>query len=217
MKKSLFLVFALVGLFLASCNREDINADSILDDLTEVVQLSAARSAATTDTVTKQKCKGRLTEIAASDLPAAITTYISTNYAGAEIQFAGKDTAGQVVIGLKLADGTHKGLLFNADGTFNKALEKYQRGAKLTKVEVSALPAAITTYAASNYADYTVKAAGKNEAGEYFVVIQKTTGTEAEIKASRKILQFNADGTFKQETTPPAHPEGSAGKRHKRK
>jgi hypothetical protein len=36
MKKSLFLVFALVGLFLASCNREDINADSTLDDLTEV-------------------------------------------------------------------------------------------------------------------------------------------------------------------------------------
>jgi hypothetical protein len=30
MKKSLFLVFALVGLFLASCNREDINADSII-------------------------------------------------------------------------------------------------------------------------------------------------------------------------------------------
>jgi hypothetical protein len=45
----------------------------------------------------------------------------------------------------------------------------------------------------------------------------KTTGTEAEIKASRKVLQFNADGTFKQETTPPAHPEGAAGKGHKRK
>lgn len=215
MKKSLFLVFALVGLFLASCNREDINADTTLDDLTELVQLSAARSAATSDTVTKQKCKGKLTEIAAADLPAAITTYISANYAGSEVQFAGKDASGQIVVGLKLADGTHKGLLFNADGTFNKALEKYHKGAKLTKVEVSALPAAITSYTASTYADYTVKAAGKNEAGEYFLVIAKTTGTEEEIKASRKVLQFNADGTFKQETTPPAHPDGPKGKRRK--
>jgi hypothetical protein len=119
------------------------------------------------------------------------------------------------LIGLKLADGTHKGLLFNADGTFNKALEKYHKGAKLTKVEVSALPAAITSYTASTYADYTIKAAGTNEAGEYFLVIAKTTGTEEEIKASRKVLQFNADGTFKQETTPPAHPDGPKGKRRK--
>ena len=214
MKKSLFLVFALVGLFLASCNREDITANTISDDLTEVVQLSAARSAATTDTVTKQKCKGNLTVIAAADLPAAVSTYISANYAGSEVQFAGKDASGQIVVGLKLADGTHKGLLFNADGTFNKALEKYPKGAKLTKVEVSALPAAITAYAAK-YAGYTVKAAGKNDAGEYFVVIEKTTGTDAEIKASRKVLQFNADGTFKQETTPPSHPDGPKGNRRK--
>ena len=215
MKKSLFLVFALVGLFLASCNREDINANSTADDLTEIVQLSAARSAAATDTVTKQKCKGKLTEIASADLPAAVSSYISANYAGAEVQFAGKDASGQIVVGLKLADGTHKGVLFNADGTFNKALERYQKGAKLTKVEVSALPAAITSYVASNYADYTLKAAGTNGTGEYFVVIEKTTGTEAEIKASRKVLQFNADGTFKQETTPPAHPDGPKGNRRK--
>ncbi|WP_428661681.1 hypothetical protein [Runella sp.] len=213
MKKSLFLVFALVGLFFASCNRENINAAQ--DDLTELVQLSAARSAATTDTITKQKCKGKLVEITAADLPAAITAYINTNYAGAEIQFAGKDTAGQIVVGLKLADGTHKGLIFNADGTFSKALEKYPKGAKLTKVEVSALPSAITGYAASHYADYTVKAAGRNDTGEYFLIIEKTTGTEAEVKASRKVLQFNADGTFKQETTPPSHPEGPMGKRPK--
>jgi hypothetical protein len=215
MKKSLFLVFALCALFLASCNREDINASTSLDDLTEVVELSAARAAATTDTVTKQKCKGKLTEIAAANLPAAVSTYISANYAGSEVQFAGKDSTGQIVVGLKLADGTHKGLLFNADGTFNKVLEKYGKGAKLTKVEVSALPSAITTYAASKYADYTIKKAGTNATGEFFVLIEKTTGTEAEIKASRKVLQFNADGTFKQETTPPAHPDGPKGNRRK--
>jgi len=211
MKKSLFLVFALCGLIMAGCNREDVNA--VQDDLTEIVQLSAARSAANGDTVTKQKCRGKLTEIKAADLPASIKNYVAANYAGAEVQFAGKDAAGMIAVGLKLADGTHKGLLFNADGTFNKALEKYNRGAKMTKVEVSALPAAITSYAASKYAGYTIKKAGKNDAGEIFVVIVKTTGTDQEKRASMKVLQFNADGTFNQEMTPPAHPEGLKGQR----
>ncbi|MEZ4901210.1 MAG: hypothetical protein R2822_05325 [Spirosomataceae bacterium] len=214
MKKSLFLVFALFGLMMAGCNREDVNA--VQDDLTEVVQLSAARSAANGDTVTKQKCKGKLTEIAAADLPADVTSYINTNFAGSEVQFAGKDAAGQIVVGLKLADGTHKGLLFNADGTFNKALERYNKGAKMTKVEVADLPTAVTGYVSANYGTYTIHKAGKNDAGEYFVVIQLTAGTDEEKKASTKVVQFNADGTFKQEMTPPAHPEGPMGKRPKR-
>jgi len=213
MKKTLFLVFALVGLFLVSCNRESIEATDTTEDLAVVVQLSAARAAATTDTVTKQKCKGKLTEIKAADLPAAITSYITANYAGAEIQFAGKDTAGQIVVGLKLSDGTHKGLLFNADGTFSKVLEKYGNKAKLTSVDAASLPASVTSYISSKYATYSIVKAGKNDAGEYFVAIALTTGTDAEKAASRKVIQFNADGTFKQETTPPAHPEGPKGKR----
>lgn len=214
MKKTLFLVFALVGLFLVSCNREDINANSTTEDLTEVVQLSAARAAATTDTVTKQKCKGKLTEIEEADLPAAVSSYITTNYAGAEIQFAGKDATGQIVVGLKLADGTHTGVLFNADGTFNKVLEKYGKRAKLTSVEIASLPAAITTYITSNYATYTAVKAGTNDAGDFFVVVELTSGTDEEKKASRKVVQFTAAGTFTQETTPPAHPQrGKKGKK----
>lgn len=214
MKKTLFLVFALVGLFLASCNREDINANATTEDLTEVVQLSAARAAASTDTVTKQKCRGKLTDIAAADLPAAITSYITKNYAGAEVQFAGKDSTGQIVVGLKLADGTHKGLLFNADATFNKVLEKYGKKAKLTSVDVASLPAAIISYITSKYATYSAVKAGTNDAGDFFVVVELTSGTDAEKKASRKVLQFTSAGVFTQETTPPAHPEG--GKKGKR-
>lgn len=207
MKKSLVILFAFVcGLYLMSCNRDEVNA--VEDDLTESVQLSAARSAASTDTVTKQKCKGKLTEVAAADLPAAVTSYITANYAGAEVEFAGKDAAGQIVVGLKLADGTHKGLLFNADGTFNKALEKYARGAKLTKVETTALPASITSYLTANYAGYEIKRAGKNEAGEYFVAVKKDD--------TIKVVKFDAAGAFVEEATPPAHPEGPRGKRRKR-
>ncbi len=198
MKKSLVILFALCGLFLVSCNRDEINA--VDEDLTQMVELSAARSAAVTDTVTKQKCKGKLTEVAAAALPAAVKTYITTNYAGSEIQFAGKDTDGKIVVGLKLADGTSKGLLFNADGTFNKALEKYGKGAKLTKVETSALPAAITTYITANYAGYEIKKAGKNEAGEFYVGVKLDTAV--------KVLKFASDGKFIEATTPPAHPEG---------
>lgn len=201
MKKSLFLsVFALLmGLFVASCNRENISAS---DDLfAEAVELSAARTSAAGDTVTKQKCKGKLTEIKAADLPAAVTSYINTNFAGSEIKFAGKSENGMIVVGLELADDTHKGLLFNADGTFNKALEKYHRGAKLTKVEISALPKAITDHIAATYAGYTAKRAGKNDAGEFFVMVTKEG-------AQPKVLQYDANGAFKQESTPPAHPGG---------
>jgi hypothetical protein len=205
MKKSLFFVLALmVSVFVTSCNKESV--DALSEDLTEMVQLSAARVSAAGDTVTKQKCKGKLTEITAASLPANVTSYISTNFAGAEIQFAGKDEKGMMVVGLKLADGTHKGLLFNADGTFNKALEKYHRGAKLTKVETSALPASITDYISKTYAGYTIKHAGKNADGAYFVMI--TSGD------TRKVVQFDATGKFTQEMTPPAHPEGK-GKRKK--
>ncbi len=206
MKKSLVILFAFVsGLYLMSCNRDEVNA--VEEDLSEIVQLSAARSAATSDTVTKQKCKGKLTEITAAELPAAVTGYITTNFAGAEIQFAGKDAAGLIVVGLKLTDGTNKGLLFNADGTFNKALEKYARGAKLTKVETTALPAAITTYITANYAGYEIKQAGTNDAGEYFVAVKK--------EDTVKVVKFSAAGAFIEETAKPAHPEGPKGKRSK--
>lgn len=206
MKKSLVILFAFVsGLYLMSCNRDEVNA--VEEDLSEIVQLSAARSAATSDTVTKQKCKGKLTEITAAELPAAVTGYITTNYAGAEIQFAGKDAAGLIVVGLKLTDGTNKGLLFNADGTFNKALEKYARGAKLTKVETTALPAAITTYITANYAGYEIKQAGKNDAGEFYVAVK--------LNDTVKVVKFSAAGAFIEETAKPAHPEGSKGKRSK--
>ncbi|MFN4144901.1 MAG: hypothetical protein ACK4GN_03685 [Runella sp.] len=207
MKKTLVVVFALCGLFLVSCNRENILASAV-EDLTEIVQLSAARVAAVGDSVTKQKCKGKLTELSASDLPNAAKLHISSQYAGAEIQFVGKDEKGQFVVGIKLPDGTHKGLLFNADGSFNKELEKYHRRAKLTKVEIAALPAAVSAYISSKYAGFTAKKAGKNDAGELFVVIEPTTGTDEEKKAGRKVLQFNADGSFNQEMTPPAHPDG---------
>ena len=198
MKQSTFVILALFGLFLGGCNRENITTDST-DDFSSMVELSAARASATNDSVTKQKCKGKLTDVATKDLPAAIMAYLTKNYAGAEIQFAGKDATGQFVVGLKVGN-THTGLLFNADGTFKEVLKRYEKGAKLTKVEAAALPAAITTYITAKYAGATVKHAGKAEDGSYYVAIEQGT--------TKKVLQFDAAGVFKQEMTPPAHPMG---------
>jgi hypothetical protein len=200
MKTSIFSAIAVAfGLLVSSCNTENIALDAT-NDPAVAVQLSAARVAATTDSVTKKKCKGNLTPVAAADLPAAVTTYIGANYAGAEIQFSGKDSAGLFVIGIKLADATHKGLLFNADGTFNKVLDRYPHGAKLTAVAIADLPAAIKGYIDTNYAGATISKAGKNLDGVYHVAITLADGTI-------KVIVFNADNSFKEEKIKGAHPE----------
>jgi hypothetical protein len=64
-----------------------------------------------------------LTEVAVSSLPAAITTYITTNYAGAIINKAGQDsTTSDYVVSITTADNKRGALLFSSDGTFKKAL-----------------------------------------------------------------------------------------------
>lgn len=60
----------------------------------------------------------RGTEIAASNLPAAATAYITTNYAAATIHKAILENDGSYKIILVQADGTYLGLAFDANGNF---------------------------------------------------------------------------------------------------
>ena len=185
---------ALVGIMFASCEKQnDLTAS---DDALETLEVSAARTAAVTDTVTKQKCRGKITTVDPAALPTAIVTYISTNYAGATIKFAGTDTQGQYVVGITL-NSVETGLLFDANGVFVKALQHYARKAKLTAVEVTALPASITTYVTATYAGYTIKRAGTDADGNYYVAINDGTNS--------KVLLFDATGAFKQELEAPLH------------
>ncbi|MEA5402021.1 PepSY-like domain-containing protein [Arcicella sp. DC2W] len=194
MKKLLFLMTTLVGITFASCEKQnDLTAS---DDALETLEVSAARTAAVTDTVTKQKCRGKITTVDPAALPAAIVTYISTNYAGATIKFAGTDTQGQYVVGITL-NSVETGLLFDANGVFVKALQHYARKAKLTAVELTALPASIATYVTATYAGYTIKRAGTDADGNYYVAINDGT--------NRKVLLFDATGAFKQELEKPLH------------
>ena len=64
-----------------------------------------------------------LTAVAVSSLPAIITSYISTNYAGATIDKAGQEkTSNDYIVAITTTDKKHVLLLFGSDGTFKKAL-----------------------------------------------------------------------------------------------
>ena len=202
MKKVLFLLTAVTGLFLASCNNQEVAPDSI-DDVLASVEASAARTAAVNDTVTKGKCKGKLTSVEIASLPATITTYVNKNYAGSTIKFAGKDEKGQIVVGVFLSN-VETGLLFDANGIFVQALTHYGKKAKLMEVDIATLPASVGTYVTANYAGYTVKKAGKDADGNLLVGLKN--------EANHKVLKFNSAGKFLEELAIPPH-----GKRGKKK
>jgi hypothetical protein len=201
MKKVLCLLAAVSGLFLSSCNNQEVAPDSI-DDILASVEASAARTAAVNDTITKGKCKGKLTSIEIASLPAAITTYINTNYVGSTIKFAGKDEKGQIVVGVSL-NSVETGLLFDANGVFVQALTHYGKKAKLTEVDIATLPASVGAYVTANYAGYTVKKAGKDADGNLLVGIKNDTG--------HKVLKFDSTGKFVEELAIPPH--GKRGKK----
>lgn len=130
-----------------------------------------------------------LSKVAITALPAAITSYITTNFASATITAAALDaTRGYLV--MLLENGTRRTLLFNTDGTFTQEIVR-GLGKGYTLIQASTLPAAVTTYITTNYAGATIRAAGKNSTGQFKVVVQPATGRTVE-------LLFAADGTFVQ-------------------
>ena len=199
MKKLLFLLTIVSGFFLTSCKNQDATPSTTLDQVFASMQASAARTAAVNDTITKGKCKGKLTSINVATLPSTIITYINTNYAGAIIKFAGKDDKGQTVVGLSVGT-VETGLLFDATGKFVQKLENYHNKAKLTEVAVTALPAAVTAYITKNYAGYTIKKAGKDADGNLLIGLDNGTG--------HKVLKFDSAGNFKEELQIPPHEKG---------
>jgi hypothetical protein len=203
MKRMIVVLLSCVGLWVTGCKNDGMMPTTDATELASVAG-AAARYSATTDSVTVGRCKGKLTEIAVADLPAAVASYINTNYAGATVKFAAADAGGKVVVAIVLTDGTAKGLLFDADGAFNSELKRHAHKAKLTKVEISALPAAVTTYISTSYAGAEIKQAGTNADGEYFVGIL----SDGKIK----VLLFKADGTFNKELEKPAFAPGKPGK-----
>jgi hypothetical protein len=138
--------------------------------------------------------------VAASSLPAAIQTYLGTNYSGYAFNkaFAVKDTAGTVkgYVVIIHFNGKPVGLQFKADGTFVKVLEQREKkdfngngwhnGGRFEKrngklkdtVALTALPSAVTAYFGAHYAGDTLLKAFKVQGGNY-LVLSKNNGAFA--------------------------------------
>ncbi|RYC71448.1 MULTISPECIES: PepSY-like domain-containing protein [Spirosoma] len=129
-----------------------------------------------------------LNKIAVASLPAAITSYITTNFASATINAAVNDPDRGYIVMITQADG-RKALLFTTSGAF---VQEIVRGFKdYTIIKTSELPASVTSYISTNYAGSTIKVAGKSSTGQFKVLIQTASNGPAE-------LLFAADGTFVQ-------------------
>lgn len=195
--KRLLLLLAICGIWFGACQNNSSNPSPATDATSgiETLVASAARLAASTDSVTVRTCKGKLTEIDSADLATTITDYISSTYPGAAVEYAAKDASGRVVVAIVLADGTITGLLFNADGTFGKELKQHAPKAKLTKIDSTVLPVAVTAYISTTYPGASIKEAATNVDGEYYVAVKTADAV--------KVLIFNADGTFNKEIDKP--------------
>ena len=206
MKKILLLclmAMSLAGLY--SCNSTSSTVDPTeTDELLGAARIGAQASG--------QLSGSAITPVSTSALPAAVKTYIASNYAGYTVDKAAKGSDGSFLVVIENAAKEHKALLFDANGSFKQEVALMQgpgrpgtkgkpgnhggpceRGPKsFTAIDVASLPANVTSYVTSKYASSTISGAAQN-AEKLYVVFVKTTAT------TRVLLEFNADGTFKQE------------------
>jgi hypothetical protein len=197
MMKRFLLLLVICGIWFSACQNDSSNPTPTTNAASgiETLVASAARLAVSSDSVTVKTCKGNLTEVDSADLGTTVTGYIATTYPGAAIEYAAKDASGRIVVAIVLTDGTVVGLLFDADGTFNKELKQHAPKAKLTQIDSTALPASVTSYISNTYPGASIKEAATNVSGEYYVAIK--------VEDAVKVLIFNADGTFNKEVDKP--------------
>lgn len=173
---------------------------------------SSATTGSTTDSVylmhTCERGKHR-DSVAASALPPAIQTYLTTNYNGYTFKkaFAVKDTSGTIngYVVIISYNGKPVGLQFTADGTFVKVLEQrekgdldsdgWHRGGRFEKrdgkhrdtLALSALPATVIAYLSANYSSDTLLKAFKTADSGYLVISRN---------AAMYATLFSSTGTF---------------------
>lgn len=128
--------------------------------------------------------------IALTDLPSAITTYISSNYLGDTLLKAFRNAdSGYVVIS---ANNGLYATIFTATGSFVKRVELPQPPGKPQPLAVSALPANVLSYLADTYPDYVFNKAFSVTTKEglkgYLVLINANN--------TRYAVAFDAEGNF---------------------
>jgi hypothetical protein len=136
------------------------------------------------------------TTVAIADLLPAITTYITTNYAGATIKEAHLESDGGFDVFITAADGNKIKLNFDVAGTFVSERVFKANGNHKHKHDINQVPVAIAdlvskikTYIESNYTGATITSAHKESDATFDVFI--TTATGAHLN-----LNFSAAGEF---------------------
>ncbi len=130
------------------------------------------------------------TIVAVADLLASITTYITTNYAGATIISAQKDWNGGFEVHLTTAAGARLELNFDATGVFVVGSDSNNNHlGSMVSVIVKDLIANIKTYITANYAGATITEAQLESDGSYDIHITTSTGTKLK-------LNFTSAGVF---------------------
>lgn len=176
----------LVAAMLGACNQNS----NVTPSTTTAAVVGAGRTA--TDSY------GKGTTITADQLPAAATTYLTTNYAGYTLIQAvqGTDRMGTTFYAVVIEQNSVRyHLHFDANGTFVACKGGHGPGmndANETTITADALPAAITTYLTTTYPGYTLVQA-EQAADSAGVVIYYETA----ITANGKTFQLNFDPTGK--------------------
>lgn len=138
-----------------------------------------------------------------NSLSQTIKNYVTSNYPSDSIVKAGAASNGKVFVMLKTTLGPVV-LVFASDGTFLQICKKH--GDKddhdgddhdkhgdhdklhLTQIDISSLPSAVTSYIASTYPGASIKKAGTDVNGSFFILVENN--------GQAIILIFNADGSF---------------------
>lgn len=130
------------------------------------------------------------TPVAIADLATSITSYISTNYTGATITSAHKESDSSFDVFITTAAGANLNLNFSAAGEFVSVSSSGNNHSNHeTPVAVANLLAEITTYITTNYPGATIKSAKKDWNGGFEVHLTTAAGVKLE-------LNFTAAGAF---------------------
>lgn len=128
--------------------------------------------------------------VAIADLATSITTYIKTNYTGATITSAHKESDNTFDVFITTAAGANLNLNFSAAGEFLSVSSNGDNHSNNeTQVAVADLLANITAYITTNYAGATITSAQKDWNGGFEVHLTTAAGVRLE-------LNFTTTGEF---------------------
>ncbi|MES2239538.1 MAG: PepSY-like domain-containing protein [Bacteroidota bacterium] len=126
--------------------------------------------------------------ITAANLPAAITTYITTNYVGATINIAHIEQDGSYEVYITTAANVKLKLTFTATSEFVSEETNSDFGNHVS-ISITDLIATITTYINTNYPAAVINGAHREKDGTIEVYIKTTDAANLE-------LEFSSAGAF---------------------